>query len=352
MGTNVPQWARRARLGAMIVLPLLGGGSQLAACESACEQPYRAVGVRSDLFYDDLPPYEDWPVTGTARPPVGGAPDTDGDGVADTIEPTGTGSPLVVHRASGDLVLAAPAGATVAWTSEELVNAGDLDGDGRDDLLVPTLVVQPDGSASGPYGLYVVPGATPDGAHWVDEVGAAPWGADPDRYPGVRAGGDLDGDGRGDLVEDYYDEDTQEVRVWFSDDLDLTPGSAAPGTPVPPAHVVDGRLFSPVPLQGRDALLLVTLFGNTEQQVTLWLPDGAITFTTDGPGVPATVPATGNRAEVVEDGDQTWLVAHFTYRSGNQSWAWDLDELCAGAPEDPDDPGDGTGPDRRAGPPT
>jgi hypothetical protein len=65
-----------------------------------------------------------------------------------------------VHRASGDLVLAAPAGATVDWTSEESINAGDLDGDGRDDLLVPTLVVQPDGSASGPYGLYVVPGAT------------------------------------------------------------------------------------------------------------------------------------------------------------------------------------------------
>lgn len=333
MGTSVLQWVRRARRGAVTVLVLLGGGSQLAACEGACEQPFRAVGVRSDLLYDDQPVYEDWPVTGTARPPVGGPLDTDGDGVADTIEPTGTGSPLVVHRASGDLVLAPPAGATVAWTSEELVDAGDLDGDGRDDLLVPTLVVEPDGGVSGPYGLYVVSGATPDGVHSVDEVGAAPWGVAPDRYIGVRAGGDLDGDGRDDLVEDYSDDDTQEVRVWFSEDLELTPGSGGPGTAAPPAHVVDGRLFSAVPLEGRDALLLVTLFGATEQQVALWSPGGAVTFTTEGPGIPAVVPATGNRAEVVEDGDQAWLVAHFSYRNGNQSWAWDLDDLCAGAEE-------------------
>jgi hypothetical protein len=178
-----------------------------------------------------------------------------------------------------------------------------------------------------------VPGATPDGTHSVDEVGAAPWGVAPDRHIGVRAGGDLDGDGRGDLVEDYYDDDTQEVRVWFPDDLDLTPGSGGPGTAAPPSHVVDGRLFSPVPLESHDALLLVTLFGATEQQVTLWSPAEANTFTTEGPGIPAIVPATGNRAEVVEDGDQIWLVAQFSYRSGNQSWAWDLDDLCAGADE-------------------
>jgi hypothetical protein len=316
------------------VLLVLGAGSQLGfSCEPACEQPYRAVGVRSDLYGDEEPPYEDWPVTGTARPPVGGVLDSDGDGVADTIEPTGSGEPLVVHRSSGDLVLTAPAGSTVAWTSEATVDGGDLDGDGRDEVLVATLVVTPDGGATGPYGLYVVPGATPDGTHAVDQVGAAPFGTDPDRSVAVQTAGDVDGDGRDDLVEDYSDDTTQEARVWLSTALDLTPGSGGPGTtPPPPSYVAAGRLFSPVPLAGRDALLLVTLFGATEQQVTLWLPGGALTFTTEGPGVPATVPATGERAEVVEDGNQAWLVAHFDYRSGSQSWAWDLDDLCAGAP--------------------
>ena len=120
------------------------------------------------------------------------APDTDGDGVADVaLEGVDDGAAFALARGDGELVLAVAGGSVGAPGGASW--AGDLDGDGRDELLVFVA----DGSGAADHPLYVVPGAIPAGRHDPRAVGA--------RLPafaGMPAAplGDVDGDGNQDLL--------------------------------------------------------------------------------------------------------------------------------------------------------
>ena len=117
--------------------------------------------------------------------------DTDGDGAPDEHpESAEGGAAFGLRRSDGDLVLAVPDGSVGAPGGRS--RAGDLDGDGRDEVLVYV-----DDGTSPSYPLHVVPGTTPAGRHDPRVVGTRlPF----DTTQGVMPVGDLDGDDRDDLA--------------------------------------------------------------------------------------------------------------------------------------------------------
>lgn len=293
--------------------PLGGGG-----CEPApCEAPFRPVAAQ--YTYPGGPPAGEWPVTGVARPDLVTVFDSDGDGVADTWDTTDDGQGLTIHRSSGDLTITVPAPAAIA-AYEWSIALGDLDGDGRTEIQVS---VTDDPAAPSPtVRHHVVPGRTPDGTHALADVVVVP--TDASTY--LQPVGDVDGDGRGDVVASYFVDTT---RLWLGADLDLDAGAGAP--PVPPSHVLEGSLYNPVlldPATGRTALnlQLVDDDGYPFVEWVLWVPQGSLRFSTEGSGVS---PVSPSGAVSIVDGDTTWVVLRVSGRGGETRWAWDAADLCA-----------------------
>lgn len=312
----------------LAVVLVAGAATQLATgCEAACEPPY-APALEESYSTVPTPPSPNWPAGGTARPAPTPGFDTDGDGVTDTAELSEDGRQLVVHRGSGELTLTGGPTTTFRSPSDGSARAGDLDGDGRDDLIVTvydTSVPQPDGTY--PSTSYLVSGATPDGVHDPADVGAMPFGAEPlAALLGVR---DLDDDGRDDLVRIVPAAETglpDETRVWFGPDLDLTAGTT---TPVAPSHTLVGRAASLLALDGdRTALPLLAPVPADEGggwTLTMWLPEGELRFAFRG-GWPPDI-----GVALVDAGDTLYLRATWEYGRVGTRWAWDLHALCAGA---------------------
>src|SRR5262245_18779123 len=110
MDATVGARSGRMRRGLLGVGLALGAASQLGfSCEATCTGPYRPVGGDELILGGE--PTGSWPVpdTAVARPLVAPAFDTDGDGDEDTVEVRDDAHTLVVHRASGELVLGIPA---------------------------------------------------------------------------------------------------------------------------------------------------------------------------------------------------------------------------------------------------
>jgi hypothetical protein len=123
------RFLRRARRVGQALALVAAVGMVGAGCEPTCEPPYPAVAGQQT--YPE--PAGSWPVTGTAQPwsPV---LDTDGDGTPDTFELSDDLRELVVHRSSGDLALRVEPPEQL-WTYDPgMLALGDLDGDGRTDL--------------------------------------------------------------------------------------------------------------------------------------------------------------------------------------------------------------------------
>jgi hypothetical protein len=332
------------RRGLLAVGLALGAGSQLGfSCQATCSGPYQPVGGDEESI--GVPRTGDWPVpeTAVARPAVTPAFDTDGDGTEDTVESTDQGHALVVHRSSGDLVLTVTAPQLVEGDSTSLVEAGDVDGDGRTDLTVIVAARASENATDRPpLAVYLVSGATPDGTHPVAATGALLLAFGDERL--LAPAGDVDGDGRGDVAALVVPgEIPDETAVWRGADLTLTPG----GTEAAPSlHPPAGAFLGAVPLDGRDALVIATHRADDAEpfhEFVVWVPEGGITFTTAGAGPIATVQPIGlgtarGQFRVLDDagedgtGHDVWLTALLQNRSNTQRWAWDLDDLCANSP--------------------
>jgi hypothetical protein len=330
---------RRLRRGLLTVALALGAGSQLGfSCEATCSAPYRPVG--GDDVEIGRPPSGDWPVpaTAVARPGVTGPLDTDGDGAADTLDRDGENRTLVIHRSSGDLILTVAAPALFFTDSLELLQAGDVDGDGRDDLTVVVAARLPENATDQPpTTTYLVGGAAADGTYAVADAGAVL--LPPGDLRTVDPVGDVDGDGLGDLAAVTIPTETQAEDTWIWPGDELT---TAPGAPVgdPSLHPPAGAFLGAVPLDGRSAVVMATHRADGAEpyhEFQLWVPEGGLTFTTAGAGPVATVQPIGmgtapGQFRVLDDGGDRWLTATLQNRGQTQRWAWDLDDLCANTP--------------------
>lgn len=177
--------------------------------------------------------------------PITSIGDIDGDGLDDVLvgsmdNATEIGTVHIVTGASltgdADGVIALPAGgltitgfdanAGAAIFGEprimHLSNAGDVDGDGRDDLLINNYLVWGSAiaGATGPIDL-----STP-GDWGVELAGTA--GAP--SFPFVRAAGDVDGDGHADILvaEGYFNGTGYTINTWLLSGADLAGQTGGP----------------------------------------------------------------------------------------------------------------------------
>ena len=297
---------------------LAGAVAGAAGCDPApCERlPVHTVPAGASEF-----PPAPWPEEGTARPSPLRALDTDGDGVEDTTGFDDAAPSLTVTRAAGELVLTA--GAPIRPGLGDLdvaggLTPGDVDGDGRSDLVVEAGGVR-----------YLVPGATTDGTHALADAGvrlfAAPLGGS------FQAVGDQDGDGTDDIALQSNDQRTYVMRG---------PAFAAPGpggTLEPPYDdviaEVSGHPVGVVALSPTVDAAVMTDDG--AESLTLVARGGQLVFPTGrgaqpyGPGVDVTM-ADG------PDG-QAWLVADVWARYSGARHVWDLTNPCGPATPPPPD---------------
>jgi len=134
---------------------------------------------------------------------VSGAGDVDGDGLADLIvgasgaDPAGTsvaGSAFVFSGADGSQLFRFDGQTPNSILGHSVSGAGDVDGDGFDDLIVGALGASP-GGISGAGSAFVFSGA--DGSQLFRFDGSA---ADDHLGGSVSGAGDVDGDGFADLI--------------------------------------------------------------------------------------------------------------------------------------------------------
>ncbi len=293
---------------------------------SDCPVPWEPVYAATESTYPvSVPTSEVRPERGESLD-VGSRrfdpPDTDGDGNADAVGDTATsGETVVITRADGDLVLAAEG--AVVGTSGGMTWIGDLDGDGRDELLVFSSAEQ---TSDGGYPLYVVPGSTPTGRHDPAVVGVQLPGTS---YVAVMPAGDQDGDGTDDVLLSVG----AAARV-VSGALVMAPGpggaleevpAAVPGTP-------EGWVSGVVQMVPDQPPVLVLLADELDGGVTLelWTEPGVVLRT-------SRVPVTLDAARVMQmtayrsGEDRIVELASQMDRTGNSTaWAWNLDDPCAG----------------------
>jgi hypothetical protein len=291
-----------------------------------CPVPWEPVYAGTEYTYPStVPAFEARPERGDSLDVLTrrfDPPDTDGDGTPDIVGDTATsGETVVITRTDGDLVLASDRG--VVGTSGGMTAIGDLDGDGRDEVLVFSSA---DGPVDGGYRLYVVPGSTPSGRHDPAVVGV--------RLPGstgtpLLPAGDQDGDG------------TDDVIVWAGDSARVVGGAslmapgpggalddpaAIPGTP-------DGWVIGVVQLAPDHPPVLVLLTDGpdgaaalelwTEPRVVLGTRRAPLSLDSARGMAPVTAYWSGEN-RVIE------LASQMDRSGATTAWAWSLDDPCAG----------------------
>jgi hypothetical protein len=149
-----------------------------------CQQPYQPW-----FSAKTYPEPADVPELGPSIGIDTSKPDTDGDGTPDTIVDAGSGGTyehLTITRGDG-VVEITPGTHDYVYLNGYGPPPGDLDGDGRDELIIG---VDQQGEQ------YILPGTTAPGTHAIDEAGISTGG----RTQGNDPVGDQDGDGGDDVI--------------------------------------------------------------------------------------------------------------------------------------------------------
>lgn len=290
-----------------------------AGCDPApCEPPYEPAAGTTQ------PENENWPVNGMDWRPSPAPPvlDTDGDGVEDqVVDGASASGALTIHRGSGDLVLtgADPADRVTAPPDEPSV--GDVHGDGRSDVIVRVE------AASGGLTHYLVPGATPDGTHEVPSVGVLIAGWQPISAPYVPGDVDADGrddlvlTARRVLPDGSAFEDT---LLHSGARLATIPAGGTSAEPVS----LGGRFMNLLRVDDATNAVAVGTSDEESFNVVVWVAGATIEFTTAGQIVyPSFTYWPSARLGVAPDG-RPWLKLEAYGRTAGGAWAWRIDDFC------------------------
>ncbi len=169
--------------GALAAQPSPPAGHRSAAQATGCEQPYEPWFQAYTYPEQTAVPDLGAPIN------YGPAPDTDGDGTPDTIVDAGNGgtyTSMTITRGDGVITIT-PGSHTYVYLDRYGLPPGDLDGDGRDELLIG---VDQQGQQ------YVLPGTTAPGTHAIDDVGIFT----DTTLDGTVPVGDQNADGNGDVA--------------------------------------------------------------------------------------------------------------------------------------------------------
>ena len=205
-----------ATVAAFSLLATHGVGAGAASSAAAgCTQPYQPWFEATTY-----PVGDPVPDLGTSLRYTVHAPDTDGDGVADTIvddtDPAGgVYQSLTITRGDGTITLLPGPGHSYIYLGSYGPQPGDLNGDGRDELVVGVDTVGEQ---------YLLPGTTAPGTHDIAAVGISLDGLSNVSQPV----GDQNGDHKADLAF----ADSSGWSVYSGADL-MAPGPAVPSDPRP-----------------------------------------------------------------------------------------------------------------------
>lgn len=280
----------------------------------SCPEPWAPL-------YSEISSYPHGTTVSGSRPAVeerldlparlGVAPDTDGDGVPDQIGRGASGEEFIAGRADGELVLARPGGEVGAPFGQPWI--GDLDGDGRDELLLYST----DERRDDPLRLVIVPGSLATGRHDPLEVAVL---LPLDIGAAVVSIGDVDGDGGDDVA-------VSGGAVLSGVELLAVAGTGARGSLPDEIGTVSGRFSEPLWLaEGRPVFADVS--ADRSEVVLLTEPPLRLGFAGVEPPRPS-------GSEVVvgayrSGGHRIVTVEQLANRSGvSGTWGWDLDAPCS-----------------------
>jgi hypothetical protein len=282
---------------------------------TGCDAPYPASFSAVQPYRSEV----EVPYTGTWLGWPETIMDTDGDGETESY---GVGGPegLVIDRTTGTLTISDAVRLTFGGGE-----IGDLDGDGRTEIIVAT-------GEPGP--TFLIPGATPDGTHAAADVGVLL----PETVVGGRTVGDADGDGLSDLMlVDTGPPDGRRPIVAGADLLAPGPGGTFVEGDLALASY-DGIDAGRVGFGSPRATVITSpdlLRGAQGDDVTLVVNgiDGAprvvLTTAGSGLGLPPGPDLTTRNADIVVDGDTMWVVLFVQGDTGDAHiWAWELTDLC------------------------
>jgi hypothetical protein len=242
-------------------------------------------------------------------------PDTDGDGTPDTII-TGDYLGVAVQRGDGEVKLRPGDEHDSIYLGGYGPQPGDLDGDGRDDLVIG---VDQEGEQ------YLLPGTTDPGTHQIADVGIS---LDGFRNT-MRPVGDQDGDGADDLAFPSGPVGDDQWSVYSGADL-MAPGPGGAATPGTPIATYEGTDLAAAVLEPGQSPTILT--GEITDPTA---PTISVTVYTDpsvalvASGVSTEYTGGIGRLEAWNRDGQILVSASASDRSGASLTVWNLTDPCS-----------------------
>lgn len=313
----------RGRRGGFVAVALVAAttvavaGGSVGAQDDGCEPPYLPMyGLRGIPSTDGetAQVYPDEPVErpdldrGTYLHDDAVDLDSDGDGTTDEVE---SGDPLRITRGDGVVELGAVTGANFLGPASLELSDGDLDGDGRDELIVSS---NPAGAGSRPR-YFVVPGTTAVGSHDLADVAI--------ELPSTALVVGDQGEGSGEDVLVQTSE-TGGSLVSGDDLMAVGPGGSVAAFE-PFGEPIDLGFPMAVFRVGDGAPQIAFLTPGAPATISVWDEGEVTAYRT-----PDLTPAVEYSAvlRLIElDGEQ-YLWVGIDDRSGGRVWVWSIDDPC------------------------